>query len=118
MTFRLSRRYGAYAKIAYCPEDSVKNWTCKECAAHNQIADLHIISNPKRDLFGYAFYDTVLEKIVLVFRGTIDFKNEVNDFTYEKIPYTCRGCEVHLGFYEAHKAISKEVYESCPDSLD
>lgn len=48
----------------------------------------------------------------MVFRGTIDFKNEVNDFTYEKIPYTCRGCEVHLGFYEAHKAISKEVYEA------
>jgi hypothetical protein len=88
----LSQRYAAFSKIAYCPLSSVQNWTCKDCKTHNEIQDLHIISNTKRDIFGYAFYDTVLEKIVLVWRGSIDDKNYVNDFTYEKLPYTCKQC--------------------------
>lgn len=78
----LSIRYGAFSKIAYCPSNLVHNWTCKDCKTYNQIQDLKIIHEEKRDIFGYAFYDTVLQKIILVWRGSIDFKNYVNDFSY------------------------------------
>ncbi len=46
----------------------------------------------------------------MVWRGSIDGKNYVNDFTYEKIPYTCKQCEVHLGFYEAFRSVATETY--------
>lgn len=95
----LSKKYGAYSKIAYCPEDKVKNWNCKDCQTYNTIQDLQIIENKKKDIFAYVFYDTLLQKIVLSWRGSIDSKNYVTDFTYAKIPYTCTLCEVHLGFY-------------------
>jgi hypothetical protein len=55
-----SQRYAAFAKIAYCPRSLVQNWSCKDCKTHSEIKDLHIISSSKRDVFGYAFYDTVL----------------------------------------------------------
>ncbi len=106
----ISQRYAAFAKIAYCPRNLVQNWSCKDCKTHNQIKDLHIISGTKRDIFGYAFYDTQLEKIILVWRGSIDDKNYINDFTYEKIPYTCKQCEVHLGFYEAYRSVATDTY--------
>lgn len=89
----------------------VQNWTCKDCKTYNQVSDLHIISNPKRSIFGYAFYDTGLNRIILAWRGSIDTKNYVNDFTYEKIPYTCKQCEVHVGFYEAFRSVAKDTYE-------
>lgn len=33
----ISKKYGAYSKIAYCPQDKVKNWTCKDCQAYSKI---------------------------------------------------------------------------------
>jgi hypothetical protein len=56
----ISQRYAAFAKIAYCPKNLVQNWSCKDCKTHSEIKDLHIISGTKRDVFGYAFYDTLL----------------------------------------------------------
>ncbi len=76
------------------------------------IQDLQIISNPKKDIFGYAFYDTQLDKIVLSWRGSIDFKNYVTDFTYAKVPYTCPLCEVHLGFWEGFKSVATDVHNT------
>lgn len=52
-----------------------------------------------------------MNRIILVWRGSIDEKNYVNDFTYEKIPYTCKQCEVHVGFYEAFRSVAKDTYD-------
>jgi hypothetical protein len=108
----LSRKYAAYTKATYCPHDLVQNWTCKDCQTYNKVSDIHLIENTKRDIFAYAFYDTEEKKIILAWRGTIDFKNTVLDLEYLKIPYTCTRCEVHRGFYEAFRAVAKEVNEA------
>lgn len=105
----LSRKYGAYTKIAYCPENLIKDWSCKDCGTYSNISDLTVIENKKTKIFGYTFYDKTEGKIIVVFRGTIDFVNEIEDLSYEQVIYHCLRCRVHLGFFEAYKSVEKET---------
>lgn len=48
----------------------------------------------------YAGYLKSIDKIIFIFRGTINVTNWLEDFTYKQVQYIrCSGCKVHEGFY-------------------
>lgn len=46
----------------------------------------------------------------MAWRGTIDARNWVEDFGFEKVPYErCKGCEIHLGFWAAFASVQVQL---------
>lgn len=43
-------------------------------------------------------------------RGTMDFRNWIEDLTYKQVNYAaCKGCLIHEGFYLDYLSISSKV---------
>ena len=61
----------------------------------------------------YAGYSQSLNKIIVVFRGTTQILNWVQDFTYKQVLYNrCSRCQVHEGFYLSYMSIAQELYKA------
>lgn len=61
----------------------------------------------------YTGYSRSLDKILLVFRGTIDAINWIEDFSYKQIDYNrCKNCKIHEGFYLSYLAVATDIYSS------
>jgi hypothetical protein len=59
----------------------------------------------------YMGFNEQLQKIMIIFRGTVDIKNWVEDLSYYQTPYaSCKNCQIHEGFYLSYLSISDNVY--------
>lgn len=69
-----------------------------------------INENKLASIMTYTGYSRSLDKFMLVFRGTVDAVNWVEDFTFKQVDYSrCKNCKVHEGFYLSYLAVSDEV---------
>lgn len=76
-----------------------------------------LVTNPKRDTFGYVGYSEGEDRIVVAFRGTngADLENWLTniDSWMQRNPLDETGrSSVHLGFFNAYKDISGEITEA------
>ncbi|KPI88074.1 putative lipase [Leptomonas seymouri] len=106
-----------YCKAAYCPVDTVMNWSCGD-ACSNATADFHIFNiyeNASTSNMGFSGMDHMAEKIVVVFRGTANTANWIQDLDFWAMPYPSVACgdlcTVHRGFYKAYSSIREQVME-------
>ena len=59
---------------------------------------------------GYVGYSSSLDRIVVIFRGTEDIKNWIEDFSYKQVEYPrCVNCKIHLGFYTSYVSILQSL---------
>ena len=57
-----------------------------------------------------AGFSPTLDKIILVFRGTVDIKNWLEDLSYYQVKYNrCANCKIHDGFYASYISIASKV---------
>jgi hypothetical protein len=64
------------------------------------------IENKIASVMAYMGYSKGLDKIVIVFRGTVDIKNWIEDLSYNQVQYErCKNCKIHEGFYLSYLAV-------------
>jgi len=70
------------------------------------------LTNKTGDVSGFLAYDSQINAIVIVFRGTVpwDIKNWIEDlnFLYTSYGNCDNGCKVHEGFYGDFKEIQSD----------
>lgn len=71
----VSRRMRSYSLIGHCSKDQIFNWDCKLCHQTEQLQDLIYIENKQTEIMAFAGYMKSTDKIVFMFRGTIDAIN-------------------------------------------
>jgi hypothetical protein len=55
----------------------------------------------------YVGYSPTYDRIIIVFRGTIDVKNWIEDLSFNQVDYSrCKNCKIHEGFYLSYLSIS------------
>jgi hypothetical protein len=65
------------------------------------------MENKVASIMAYMGYSKSWNRIVIVFRGTVDAKNWVEDFSFYQVKYEkCKNCKIHEGFYLSYLAIS------------
>jgi len=58
-------------------------------------------------------YHPQLDVVVMVYRGTEDVKNWVEDFSFKRVPYPrCKNCKVHAGFYAAYESVASQMRQA------
>jgi len=79
-------------------------------ASDTYLTQMTMVSDQKTDVMAITGYDAIAENIVVLFRGTTDFKNILVDIDTFKVDYpACSGCEVHKGFYESYEKLQATV---------
>lgn len=63
-------------------------------------------------------YISSLNAILISWRGTVDIKNWIEDFTFYQIPYSsCRNCFIHEGFYISFLSVKQFTLASLSSLL-
>lgn len=115
----LSRLMASYSAISYCKDAAVMNWTCAECLKTERLSDLAIINDKATDIHALIGYHSKINRIVIVWRGTIDARNWIEDFGFQKIPYNrCKNCEVHAGFYASYESVASQTDKHITDLVN
>ena len=48
---------------------------------------------------GYTAYDSIREQIIVVFRGSVNLLNHIEDFWFFRLDFDkCSDCKIHHGF--------------------
>lgn len=108
----ISNKMVYYDMISYCKPNIIQHWSCGEICNSLNVTDITIIDNSKFNAQAYLAYDNNLESVIISFRGTepLSIKNWLIDIDFVKEPYImCNECEVHTGFYNIYKSISKDL---------
>ncbi len=119
-----------YCSLAYCmPKNKITDGelvdACPISSCTDSVGDKKVIYQFKSDISGLVVQDDTNKQIILVFKGTTSDEEWAIDFDTahtEYIPYTvtqgintmdftCEGCLVHTGFYEATKVFMDEAFQ-------
>lgn len=100
----LAKRMADMSVIAYCPEDTVMNWTCPPCL-RSGASLLTVFSEPLYSVFG--FVAKIEEGLVFSFEGTQDKEDILIDLQFAKTtPYKGHPtARVHEGFWKAYTSV-------------
>ena len=106
-----------FCKTAYCPAETVMNWSCGN-ACRTATADFHVFNvytNLSTGNSGFSGIDHESEKIVVAFRGTYNTANWIQDLDFWSMPYphpACGAlCTIHRGFYSAYNSMRDQLIQ-------
>jgi hypothetical protein len=106
----VSRRMRSYSLIAHCTEQAIRDWRCPLCDQTEQLKDLQYIENNATSIMVFAGFMESIDRIIFVFRGTVDVKNWLEDFSFAQTTYRrCSGCKVHDGFYLSYLSVATQI---------
>ena len=115
-----------YAAAAYCPPETISNWTCPRCAGLTANFEPHaVVYDEAWNLQGYVGYSSDFQKLMVVFRGTIgsSLENWIHNLmatrTQANLPGMPDDAKVHDGFYRSwtRSLLQKQVIEAVQDIL-
>ena len=108
-----SKQFQSYCVIMHCSKDLLINWNCKLCSNLTQLENRTYLQDDVTNVVALVGYHRPLNSIIVMFRGTEDVKNWVEDFSYAQVYYPrCKGCFVHAGFYASYVSISLQLYSA------
>ena len=93
-----------------CPHDAIQSWTCgPACTAAPTTARLIAVNDSKHTFALTA--RTSAEECIVVFRGSKDIDNVLEDLDFfpHPLPECGSGCKVHSGFYGSWKSLEPQV---------
>ena len=76
------------------------------------VWDIHVYENKGTQTLGYSAYNSDTNTILLVFRGSVSFKNWVENIKFFKTKINvlnCGGCKIHRGFKNAYESFPKDI---------
>ncbi len=75
-----------YNRAVYCPSDSITFWNCGiACNYNRQMQDTKGIFTTQHHGQAMTAYDRKNNRIVAVFRGTVDTKNLIQDLKFNLV---------------------------------
>ncbi|CAJ1011044.1 putative Protein (DUF2974)/Lipase (class 3) [Leishmania naiffi] len=104
-----------FCKSAYCPMENVIEWNCGSACANAtpNFRVFNVYDNTSTGNFGYSGIDNDARRIVVVFRGTHNTANWIQDLDFWSIPYpnpSCgNNCRIHRGFYRAYSSVRDQL---------
>ncbi|CAD8095240.1 unnamed protein product [Paramecium sonneborni] len=107
----IAKENAALSFAAYCPNAAINNWSVGYVS--NQYPDLtniEVFENLIQGTKGYIAYNKKESAIVVVFRGSSNIQNWIEDVSFGKIAYNlaCK-CRVHTGFYDAFLSLKPKI---------
>jgi predicted lipase len=107
----VSKEYAILSGLAYCPHKCLENWNCQSGSNFTTFREVAYVNNLLTLASAYIGYYGARDQIVAVFRGSANIQNWIEDFTFEKTSYDCKGCEIHSGFLADYRLIEEKVNE-------
>ena len=103
-----------FCGASYCCPTNIKNWHVSTTATlYPNVEQIDVFTNSSGDNLGYSAYDPNTNSIFLVFRGSSNIGNWIENLQIIRTSYPfCSGCEVHSGFYAAYNSIRADVISS------
>jgi len=118
-SFQTAEEYLFYSYAAYCPSDSLTNWSCKWCneGLVKDFVPTGFPYDPKIDGYGFLGYHPVNKTIVVSFRGTTDLVNWITDLQSAiQVPYkNVTGAGVGKGFLKEWNDLLPQVVPAVQD---
>mmetsp|Transcript_9798 Transcript_9798/g.18393 ORF Transcript_9798/g.18393 Transcript_9798/m.18393 type:complete len:321 (+) Transcript_9798:384-1346(+) len=111
----------AYAAIVTCEnKEVVESWRCKLCGGNDAkvppppaLEDVGLFKGEQEINQGLVGYDAAHERVVVSFRGSVSpWQYIYNLNVFLETAYGgngCVDCRVHKGFYDAYKALDRQV---------
>lgn len=103
------------SKASYCDHESILNWTCETCLNYPLLDDFRLFRVYQNDTKSTLSLSGIFPRhrvVVVVFRGTSNIENWVNNmkFLFSPFPNThCSDCSVHQGFLDAFLSLYEEI---------
>lgn len=100
-----------FCGASYCSPSNIKNWHVSITAAlYPNVEQIYVFTNSTGDNLGFSAYDPNTDSIFLVFRGSYNIQNWIENLAVIRVSYPfCSGCQVHAGFYAAYNDIRANV---------
>ena len=100
-----------FCGASYCSPSNIKVWDVSTTAAlYPNVQQIHVFTNSTGDNLGFSAYDPNTDSIFLVFRGSDNIENWIENLDTVMTSYPfCSGCQVHAGFYAAYNDIRADV---------
>jgi hypothetical protein len=104
-----------YSKVAYCDADQIAAWNCPVCAPKFPgITIAKVAQVEDKSSTGYVAYDSVKNRIVVAFRGTVSFGGWLEDFDFIMTQYNPESgcgsdCRVHEGLYWSYQLMMQQL---------
>ncbi|KAH9088017.1 hypothetical protein LEN26_019697 [Aphanomyces euteiches] len=101
---------GRLVAVSYCSKEHIDKWTCPPCKYIAKLRDAIVINDEAQDFQGMVGFTGT--HIVVAFRGSLDLKNWIADFTLLKThpwPKTLPTVQVHRGFYWTYQGIRDKL---------
>lgn len=106
--------YGAtmvwYSYAAYCPQSNIQKWSCTWCSKIGPFTVETVAVNTSADSLAYVGVNTNSKQIVVVFRGTHNFENWMEDADFVQTAYPAfSGAKVHKGFNDVYNGLRPTI---------
>ena len=92
------------------------------CVLPGGLPKVGTISNDTTDIHGWILRDDQAHEIITVFRGTESIQNFETDTNYTLANFdtfpSCKGCQVHGGYYLAWLSVMDEVQSLIQEQFD
>jgi len=100
-----------YAAAAYCGKDQIQKWSCTHCNGDTQGFIMTLYFTGMLDVEGYLGYNPKTATIEVVYRGTSDPLNWLDDLmAFDQVSYPgVSGALVHKGFYNTWLSLNDTI---------
>ncbi|KJE98200.1 lipase [Capsaspora owczarzaki ATCC 30864] len=100
-----------FSASAYCPPAQLQAWNCPSCVSNPLIKDFSVSAVITDAVLGTQVYVGTLDAIqgiLVVFRGSSNIQNWIDDFYFFQTDFAYPGCpstcRVHRGFYDSYNS--------------
>ncbi|KAL4461570.1 hypothetical protein ABPG74_016194 [Tetrahymena malaccensis] len=113
---QLAKSFMHYAATAGCGSSRIQDWSCSVCSYNKNVTDITIYSSDKFQTQAYTAYSQADNQIVVAFRGSVNTRNYISDFSFTLVKYPqCHtkqdNCRAHLGFLNAYKGFNNQTLQ-------
>ena len=97
-----------FSDVAYESKAAIQAWTCSgSCSSLQGVFSPQAFENSSD--FGFIAYSSVLDAIVVSFRGSNNLADWITNLAFAKTSYSCSRCKVHSGFNGAYEDLKNQV---------
>ncbi|CAD8199787.1 unnamed protein product [Paramecium pentaurelia] len=107
----LATEEAALSFAAYCPDTAINTWNVGYVSTnYPNIEKPLVFENTIAGTKGYIAYNPSYNAITVVFRGSSNIQNWLDNIQFDKVNYnTACNCQVHSGFLDAFNSIKPQV---------
>ena len=116
----LGKQLFFYSAAAYCEAFTLLAWACGvACENIKGIESITMITDIIESVQGYVAYNSQTQSVYVIFRGSIDTINIIEDVDLFQMQYPNgpEGAMVHTGFYETYSSVSEQVIAAVNKTL-